>query len=84
MLTISDKIGGFLVQALPWVIKSLSVIGTIALLLVSGGIFVHSIDYLHHHFNFLPSILKEFLLGLIVGFVVFLLVKLVKKIFHKG
>ncbi|AYN67610.1 DUF808 domain-containing protein [Euzebyella marina] len=82
--SISDKIGGFLVLALPWVIKSLSVIGTIALLLVSGGIFVHSIDYLHHHFNSLPSILKEFLLGLIVGFVVFLLVKLVKKIFHKG
>ena len=36
--SISDKIGHFFVNALPKVIKALSVIGTIALLLVSGGI----------------------------------------------
>lgn len=84
----SDKIGGFLVNALPKVIKSLSVIGTIALLLVSGGIFVHNTDFLHGLFENIPSILVEFVVGLIVGFVVLLLVKLIlkgwKKFFGKG
>lgn len=63
----SDIVGRVLVSALPWVIKSLSVIGTIALLLVAGGIFVHNIDWIHDHFNFMPSLLKEFLVGLLVG-----------------
>jgi len=44
--SISDKFGRFLVRALPWVIKGLGVVGTIALLLVSGGIFLHNIPYL--------------------------------------
>src|SRR5690606_13164512 len=34
----SDKVGMLLVNALPKVIKALSVVGTLALLLVSGGI----------------------------------------------
>ncbi|MGM0932699.1 MAG: DUF808 domain-containing protein [Bacteroidota bacterium] len=71
----SDKIGHFLVNALPKVIKSLTVIGTIALLLVSGGIFVHNIDYLHGLFESLPGILVEFVTGLVVGFVVLMLIK---------
>src|SRR5690606_33270709 len=65
---VSKTVGMFLVQALPWVIKSLSVIGTIALILVSGGIFVHNIEFLHHFLEFQPSILQEFVVGLIVGF----------------
>ena len=41
-------IGMGLVNALPLVIKSLSVVGTVALLLVSGGIFVHNVSFFHH------------------------------------
>ncbi|WP_332913006.1 DUF808 family protein [Algoriphagus boritolerans] len=41
----SDKVGKLLVSALPWVIRSLGVIGTLALLLVAGGIFAHNIDF---------------------------------------
>lgn len=78
--SISDKIGRFLVNALPKVIKSLSVIGTIALLLVSGGIFVHNIHYLHGFTENLPNILVEFLSGLIVGLVVLLVVNLISKV----
>ena len=37
-------IGKTLVQALPIVIKSLSIIGTIALILVAGGIFTHNMQ----------------------------------------
>lgn len=74
--SISDKIGRFLISALPKVIKSLSVIGTIALLLVSGGIFVHNLDFMHGLFENIPGILLEFIVGLVVGIVVLLIVKL--------
>lgn len=79
----SDKIGLFLVNALPKVIKSLSVIGTIALLLVSGGIFVHNIHFFHGIFPAIPSIIVEFLTGLVVGFIVLLLIKLLSKVWKK-
>ncbi|HEA21072.1 hypothetical protein LCGC14_0972940 [marine sediment metagenome] len=65
----SDKVGKFLVMALPKVVKSLSVIGTIALILVSGGIFVHNLEFIHEWLHALPSIVAEFLTGLTVGFV---------------
>lgn len=72
--------GNVLVKALPIVVKSLSVIGTLALLLVSGGIFVHKIDYFHHFLDFLPGILKDFIIGLLVGIVVLIVVISIKKI----
>ena len=81
--SISDKIGRFFVNALPKVIKALSVIGTIALLLVSGGIFVHNIDFFHHLLPNVPSIIVEFVVGLIVGFVALLLFNGVKMLFKK-
>ncbi|MBK6264348.1 DUF808 domain-containing protein [Marivirga sp. S37H4] len=78
----SAKIGKFLVAALPKVIKSLTVIGTIALLLVSGGIFAHNLDFIHHlgESIHIPALLFEFLVGLIVGAVVLLVVMLGKKL----
>jgi predicted DNA repair protein MutK len=81
--TFSKTIGNILVQALPKVIKSLAVIGTIALLLVAGGIFVHNIDFLHHVLPQLPSIIKEFSIGLIIGLIVLGMVNLFKKMFGK-
>ena len=79
----SKTLGNILVQALPKVIKSLSVIGTIALLLVAGGIFVHNIDFLHGVLPQLPSIVTEFIVGLIIGGLVLGTVNLVKKITGK-
>jgi predicted DNA repair protein MutK len=75
------KIGMFLVQALPWVIKSLTVIGTIALILVAGGIFTHNIDFLHHFMEALPSFIKDAIVGLLVGFMAFLVVILFKRVY---
>ncbi|WP_295212457.1 DUF808 domain-containing protein [uncultured Chryseobacterium sp.] len=77
------KLGHLLVKALPIVIKALGVIGTIALIMVAGGIFAHRIDYFHH---LLPewssseilTKLKEILLGLaggILGVILFTLGK---------
>jgi len=83
--SISNFIGNILVKALPIVIKSLTVIGTIALILVAGGIFVHYIPFFHHivpTIN-LPSIIKEFVIGLALGIVVLGFVNLFKKIFKK-
>ncbi|WP_300021555.1 DUF808 domain-containing protein [uncultured Maribacter sp.] len=81
--SISDIIGRFFVNALPKVIKALSVIGTLALLLVSGGIFVHNIDFLHHLLPNVPSIIVEFIVGLLVGIVALLLFKGFKMLFKK-
>jgi len=60
-------VGNVLVQALPKVIKSLAVIGTIALLLVAGGIFVHNIEFLHHFLETWPGFIRDFIVGLAVG-----------------
>ena len=76
----SDKVGRILVNALPWVIKSLGVIGTIALMLVSGGIFVHNIHFIHELVHSLPSIVGEFLVGLVVGAITLPIVNLGKKV----
>ena len=79
----TKTIGNILVQALPKVIKSLSVIGTIALILVAGGIFVHNIDFLHGVLPQLPAIVTEFLIGLVIGLLVLGIVTLFKKIIGK-
>ena len=79
----SKFIGNLLVQSLPKIIKSLSVIGTIALLLVAGGIFSHNIAFLHHFLNEIPAIIKDFILGLLVGIVALILVNVFNKIVGK-
>lgn len=79
----SDIVGKGLVSALPWVIKVLSIVGTIALILVAGGIFAHNIHWIHDHFNMMPSLLKDLLVGLIVGAIALALVIGFKKVFKK-
>lgn len=76
-----SRLGQILVKALPVIIKSLSVIGTIALLLVSGGIFEHSIKFLHNSLPQWPLILKELLIGLIVGLISVPIVNALKKVY---
>jgi len=76
-------IGRFLVNALPVVIKSLAVIGTIALILVAGGIFVHNIEILHDVLHGWPSVLRDFVIGLSAGLLVLILVGGLKRVFGK-
>ncbi|SDQ07719.1 hypothetical protein SAMN05421664_0348 [Chryseobacterium soldanellicola] len=66
------KLGHLLVKALPIVIKALGIIGTIALIMVAGGIFAHRVEYLHHILptwssNEILLILKEIIFGLAGG-----------------
>jgi len=79
-LGILTALGKFLVKLLPYVIKFLSVVGTIALLLVSGGIFVHNIEYAHHLYPKVPSTVKEFLFGIIAGLIALVIITIVKKV----
>jgi predicted DNA repair protein MutK len=81
--TTFQLVGKILIQALPIVIKSLAFIGTIALLLVAGGIFVHKIEWLHHIVEELPAIVGEFISGLVIGIIALVIVKGFKKIFGK-
>lgn len=76
---IFSAIGKILVKSLPVVIKILSIVGTVALILVSGGIFAHNISVLHHIVPSFPSILREFAFGLIAGLILVVLLTLGKK-----
>jgi hypothetical protein len=72
--------GKGLVWTLPKLIQLLAVVGTLAMLLVGGGMFVHNIPEVHEFFHALPSIVSELIVGLIVGLVTFLIVEAFKKI----
>ncbi len=74
--------GKLLVAALPKVIRILGIVGTIAMLLVGGGMFTHNIDILHKAVAGMPSLLADMLVGSLVGAILVggqLLVKTVKK-----
>ncbi len=74
-------LGRLLIALLPVIIKILSVVGTIALILVSGGIFVHNIKFLHDFLPGVPSIINEFVIGLLAGLLTVGIIKGVKQIF---
>ncbi|MFT4698198.1 MAG: putative DNA repair protein MutK [Flavobacteriaceae bacterium] len=81
--SVLNRIGQFLVNALPIIIRGLAFIGTIAMLLVAGGIYVHNINYIHKLIHSIPSIIGEFIVGLIVGFVALFIVKSFKRLSNK-
>ena len=68
-------IGQKLIILLPLVIKGLAIVGTIALISVAGGIFVHKIEYVHHLVQSLPQFVGEFLAGIVGAILSFAVVK---------
>jgi len=75
------KSGNFLISAMPRLIQLLSIVGTIAMLLVGGGILSHNIEIFHHYFiDTIPTIINEFLVGLVVGLVILTVTNLSIKI----
>ena len=74
-----SKVGKILVAALPKVIRILTVVGTLAMLLVAGGIYVHNIHQIHDTLHFLPILVTELLVGLIIGMIVLTVEKLFVK-----
>ena len=78
-----SSLGHLLVKALPIVIKILGFVGTIALLMVSGQIFVHNIEYIHHHLpTNIPVMINEIVVAIIAGLIVVALVTTFKKLFN--
>jgi len=45
---LKQALGRLLLAAAPWLMKTLSVLGTLAMFLVGGGIIVHGLPFLHH------------------------------------
>lgn len=76
-----NTLGELLVKALPWVIKALSVIGTIALILVAGGIFAHNIGFLHHFLESWPAMAREALMGMLGGLLAIPVFMVLEKVF---
>ncbi|WP_061709598.1 DUF808 domain-containing protein [Pseudenterobacter timonensis] len=88
---VAKGIGKGLLVLAPWLMKSLTIIGTLAMFLVGGGIVVHGIAPLHHAIEHLAAGLGAFVaavlptllnmvVGFIVGLVVFAGVKAVEKL----
>ncbi|RXJ87229.1 DUF808 family protein [Arcobacter sp. CECT 8985] len=86
------KIGDIFVSSMPKVIKTISIIGTVAMLAVGGGIIAHQL----HLLNFLHEIekikylgitvifLTEIILGLIVGYIIIKIEPLFINLFKKN
>ena len=77
----TTRLGTFLVKALPKIIRILKFVGTIAMIIVGGGIFVHNVDAVHHFVHGWPIYVADFVIGLSFGFVFFSFYLLLKKLF---
>lgn len=76
-----QKSGLFLIGAMPKLIKALGFVGTFAMILVGGGILTHKVEFFHNYFiDALPAIVNDMLLGFVIGVVVLLFIKILKKI----
>ncbi|QOY55652.1 DUF808 family protein [Candidatus Sulfurimonas marisnigri] len=73
------KSGSFLIGTMPKLIKLLALVGTFAMILVGGGILAHNIEFFHHYFiSAIPAIINELIVGLIIGVVTLVFVKIFK------
>lgn len=83
--TFFHKFGGVLIKSLPIIINILGVVGTIAMLLVAGGIFIHSFEFIHHitqNFEYL-YIINDLLVGIIGGAMALIIINPIKFIVTK-
>lgn len=88
---LAQVVGKGLLIVAPWLMKVLSVVGTLAMFLVGGGIVTHGIPPLHHAIETFASnhsaivqavvpMVANLIVGLIVGAVALLLVKAVSRL----
>ena len=80
LASVSRSTGRLLVRSLPLVIRALAIIGTIAMLLVGGGMFTHNLHALHRAAEVLPAVLLDLLVGAAVGTVLVLSHLLIAKV----
>ncbi|GJL37643.1 Inner membrane protein YedI [Phytobacter ursingii] len=88
---LAQGLGKSLLFIAPWLMKILSVVGTLAMFLVGGGIVVHGIAPLHHAIEHMAQgsstfvaallpVLANLVLGFIIGAIVLLAVKLIARL----
>ena len=75
--------GEILVNALPKILKFLTIVGTLAMLMVAGGIFVHNIHAIHELVQTLPAMLADILVGIVIGLIVLTFEKLFVKVKYR-
>lgn len=78
--------GNILVNTLPIVVRILAVVGTFAMIMVAGGIFVHNVEQIHELTHELPGMVAELGVGLVVGVaavIIMTLFGIVKKLVWK-
>ena len=85
---ISKTIGSAFVNSMPWIIKGIGILGTIAMLAVGGGIIAHETHMLHFMDNVIKAIplggfLSEIILGGIVGLLTVKILPIFQKTFNK-
>ena len=87
---VQKQIGLAILAFCPWLMKSLSVVGTIAMFLVGGGIITHGIPVIEHAILSLELpmavisvALLQGLVGLIVGAVAVVLMSAAKSVYQK-
>jgi predicted DNA repair protein MutK len=88
--SVKRTLGRMLLAAAPWLMKILSVLGTLAMFLVGGGILVHGLPFLHHAIEQLAGQLGwgqslaaaalDALAGLLAGGMVLVVVNLVSRV----
>ncbi|WP_411566507.1 DUF808 domain-containing protein [Pseudomonas orientalis] len=87
---VARRIGGAILTAAPYMMKSLSVIGTAAMFMVGGGILTHGVPVVHHWIEtvsqnsgalawLMPTLLNA-VAGIIAGAVVLAVVSVVGKV----
>ncbi|HWB77687.1 MAG TPA: DUF808 family protein, partial [Nannocystaceae bacterium] len=79
----TEGLGRAILRSAPWLMKGLSVAGTVAMFLVGGGILVHGIPPLHHLVEPLGgalAMLIDLLTGLVAGGIVVAVVTLVQRL----
>lgn len=81
-------IGNGFVQSMPYIIKTIGVVGTVAMLAVGGGIFVHETHLLHAFDEtlnaiFLGGFLSQTLVGGVLGFIAVKVVPLFEPLLNK-
>ena len=55
----------------------LGVVGTLAMFLVAGGIYIHNWHALHEMLHFMPLLLGELFVGLVVGALALMVMKVI-------
>ena len=73
-------LGRNMVAALPWLIKAIGLLGTMALLLVAGDMIVHHVHVVHHLVEGWPAPLAATAVALVVGGVEVALVELARRL----